>query len=898
VVARVSKKTKNWFLKLGISIAASPLILFVFGILSPAPANAEEGTTQVQEPLSPPASETQTETASSDSTTVVPVDSTETSTGGDTNSTQSAETTEPTANASEEVIQPADSEVAPQSTVEDEAPTEATVASTSETETIATQPIAVSSSSEISTFSTSVEVPQVIETVTPGGDDSSYQIPITVPVIFNGVTYTNIYATTNSVITFGQPDGTFHTYPSTPSISIESRDWWALPSHNQDMHFIIRTSDGGFQVDGSYRPYGRLDGETTQIVITAQILTDGTVSYTYSVDGPLDGNERTGARLQDGTVVSLEEAGVTEVEAPVVLAPDVISPEELAAQAAAAEAARLAAEQAAAAEAERIAAEAEAARIAAEQEAARIAAEQAAAAEAERLAAEAEAARIAAELAAAIIGAPTGLTATVNSNGSVTLTWNAPEGSAVAVERYAVSWSANGSGWGVASTGTSITLDAQLFSSTGGWNTSYTFSIRSDNDTLAKYSEASNAVSVNLSDPTPPPTPPYIPEGASTVNEGGSINIVAPEGKRIATIVGYYGDPSDSTRGGEVSSVLAGLAVGSTSITIDANNSLFGDPAPGTPKILIVLVTYEDIPQAPVVPNPNPTPTPEPSPEPTPEPQPEPTPEPQPQPQPEPTPEPTPQPEPQPEPTPEPTPEPEEPTTPEPESPAVEPEEPVVEPEQPEEPTPEEPSQPETEEPSPVEPEQPEVGPSPEPTPEDVIDDAIADGVLTDAEKEAIVDSILEDLEPGEAVDADQLLEAGLTFEDLPPETPVDVRTDENGNPVIITAEVAAALLLLENPAELLGELFSDPGQVLLALGSIGADMSPEEREESQETVVAAVIVAGIAINAIGAAGLGGAASSGGGVPSGGGGAPSGRENGTRKAKVTRKPKTTPRKAK
>jgi hypothetical protein len=198
--------------------------------------------------------------------------------------------------------------------------------------------------------------------------------------------------------------------------------------------------------------------------------------------------------------------------------------------------------------------------------------------------------------------------------------------------------------------------------------------------------------------------------------------------------------------------------------------------------------------------------------------------------------------------------------------------------------------------------EEPEEPLTPEPTPEDVIEDALSDGVLTEAEKKAIVDSILEDLEPGEAVSSEQLLEAGLTYEDLPPETPVDVRTDENGNPVIITAEVAAALLLLENPAELLANLFSDPGQVLLALGSIGADMSPEEREESQETIVAAVIVAGIAINAIGAAGLGGATSSGGSAPSGGGGAPSGREGGTKKAKVTRKPKatrkTTPRKAK
>jgi hypothetical protein len=230
------------------------------------------GTAQT-EPLAPPTSDTATVTSPIDSTTVVPVDSTAIPTGGETNSTQNAATTEPTTNASEEVIQPANPEVTPQVIVEEAAPTVATVVSTSETETVATQPIVASSSPEISTFSTPVEPPQIIETVTPGGDDNSYRIPITVPVVFNGVTYTNIFATTNSVITFGNPDGTFHTYPNTPSISIESRDWWALPSYNPDMHFIIRTSDGGFQVDGSYRPYGSLNGEPTQIVITAQILT-------------------------------------------------------------------------------------------------------------------------------------------------------------------------------------------------------------------------------------------------------------------------------------------------------------------------------------------------------------------------------------------------------------------------------------------------------------------------------------------------------------------------------------------------------------------------------------------------------------------------------------------------
>jgi len=104
---------------------------------------------------------------------------------------------------------------------------------------------------------------EVTTIVTAGGDDVSYQIPLTVSVVYDGVTYENVYATTNSVITFGRPDGTYWTYPTTPSVSIESKDWWVLPQQMPDTHFIINVSEGGFQVDGNYRPYGTFTGDTT-----------------------------------------------------------------------------------------------------------------------------------------------------------------------------------------------------------------------------------------------------------------------------------------------------------------------------------------------------------------------------------------------------------------------------------------------------------------------------------------------------------------------------------------------------------------------------------------------------------------------------------------------------------
>ena len=160
------------------------------------------------------------------------------------------------------------------------------------------------------------------------------------------------------------------------------------------------------------------------------------------------------------------------------------------------------------------------------------------------------------------------------------------------------------------------------------------------------------------------------------------------------------------------------------------------------------------------------------------------------------------------------------------------------------------------------------------------------DGKFTTAEKELVAEALIESVVPGETITKEQIQDAGIAYEDLPEETPVEVRQDEEGNEVIITADVAAALVLLENPAELIGAIFDDPGQAVQAVLSIGADMSDEERKESTEAVVATVIAAGAAINAVAAAGgtTSSGSHSGGGGNSGGGGA-SGDTKGTRRRK-------------
>jgi hypothetical protein len=443
------------------------------------------------------------------------------------------------------------------------------------------------------------ETPTVTVLETCGGDDVSYQVPITATITFDGVQYDRVYATTNSVITFGAPDGTYWTYPSTPSISLYSMDWVVYPQWRPDEHLIIQSSDGGFQVDISARPIWLQGTETpTNIIITAAINTDGTVAISYLVTGPTyEDQTRTGVRLVNGDVVTLEEYGVTQVTvAPVLTATPVDT-----------------------------------------------------------------------------------ATLTVDTSTSTAET-------------------------STSTTDTSTTT-TDTSTSTVDTTTSTVDSGSATVDTQTSQTDTSTAPGPQPVAPTPPAIVDPVPIPPS----------VEPE----------------------------------------------EEPAPVQPE------------------DPEIEPEPEPEPEPVPEPLPELELEPEPEPEIEPV--------------------------PAPKSPSV----------------------------------------------DDVLDDAMADGTLTESEKELIAELLISNaLENGITITAEDIEDAGLTYADLPPETPVEVRTDENGNQVIITAEVANALTLVENPAKLIGAIFTDPALALLALGSLGADMSKEEREESTKAVIATVIAGGAAIQA------------------------------------------------
>jgi hypothetical protein len=265
---------------------------------------------------------------------------------------------------------------------------------------------------------------------------------------------------------------------------------------------------------------------------------------------------------------------------------------------------------------------------------------------------------------------------------------------------------------------------------------------------------------------------------------------------------------------------------GETSGTVSVSNDFFeNDPAPGTPKVLILLIVYEDIPLEPA---PEPT-TSEPEPTPTPvEPE-------------------TPNPVESPTPTPTPS-------EPEPAAPIVPPTTPVVpEPETSQEPEPQPTTPPQPQETAPpIQPTPPPVAPSPTPSPEPtppviepevkpitsveelpaVISAAqlmqvdlaqIVATDLTEAQAEALVAAALETFETAEqgSEEYQQALEALF----------VAAQQDD-----IVLDEALAAIPLL-------GDVLGGATELINFLGNAGSDMSPEVRETSEKIVVTAVIV-------------------------------------------------------
>jgi len=149
--------------------------------------------------------------------------------------------------------------------------------------------------------------------------------------------------------------------------------------------------------------------------------------------------------------------------------------------------------------------------------------------------------------------------------------------------------------------------------------------------------------------------------------------------------------------------------------------------------------------------------------------------------------------------------------------------------------------------------------PSPEPTPieeiiseQEEVNNAIDELIVNEEEisneqLDNITELLLENYEINEVMPVAELLE------NLSDDQVLELLKQLDENQIIeyregveLEAGVAVVFEQLADPAALLGEFVSDPGQVLEALGQLGADMTEEEREDSQQVVIATVIVSQI----------------------------------------------------
>jgi len=163
---------------------------------------------------------------------------------------------------------------------------------------------------------------------TCGGDDYSYRVPLAGDVIFGGITYSSVYATTNSAVSFGRGDYTYWDFLSAPHISFQSSDWveavpggaWRYHSDPQE-HFIITTTESGFVVDLSGRQYPHIGGLINNILAFVR-NPDSTLSI-QSFSSSSDTQYRNGCRLGESTysyrypvelnpIVDFDTCGITQ----------------------------------------------------------------------------------------------------------------------------------------------------------------------------------------------------------------------------------------------------------------------------------------------------------------------------------------------------------------------------------------------------------------------------------------------------------------------------------------------------------------------------------------------------------------------------------------------------------
>jgi hypothetical protein len=137
-------------------------------------------------------------------------------------------------------------------------------------------------------------------------DDSAFAANLPFSLSLGSTEYSNIFVSTNGTLTFGVADGTYGSYPQTPSVSVAGYDW---VTWGDGAYLSFGSTENTFCAEWSVRPYPQSTSELTQIRLVINRASDGGWHGEVVTFGWLPVDLRRGIRYERGAdVVPIEAA--------------------------------------------------------------------------------------------------------------------------------------------------------------------------------------------------------------------------------------------------------------------------------------------------------------------------------------------------------------------------------------------------------------------------------------------------------------------------------------------------------------------------------------------------------------------------------------------------------------
>lgn len=139
----------------------------------------------------------------------------------------------------------------------------------------------------------------------PAADDSSFRLNLPFTLKLGNTEYSDVYTSTNGLISFGVADTTYWDYPSSTSISLAGYDW---VTWGNGAYMRYGTTANTLCIEWAVRPYPQTSGPVTYITFHAVRYPSGFWTGEITVEGTsVPANIRRGIRYLPGeAVVSID----------------------------------------------------------------------------------------------------------------------------------------------------------------------------------------------------------------------------------------------------------------------------------------------------------------------------------------------------------------------------------------------------------------------------------------------------------------------------------------------------------------------------------------------------------------------------------------------------------------